>query len=51
MELIDWMYMQYNFRGGITLGQENGTLLGSSDKTVNEFKLEFGAYTELSFPV
>ena len=37
--------------GGISPGQESGTVLGYSDKYVNKFKLGFDVEIELSFSI
>ena len=41
MELIYWLYTVSNFSGVISLVQGCDTVLGYSDKNVNEFKVGF----------
>ena len=51
MELIYWLYTISNFSGVISLVQGCDTVLGYSDKNVNEFKVGFDAKNVLSFTV
>ena len=37
--------------GGVSLGKESGTVMGSFDKYIKEIKFSFDAEIELLFPV
>ena len=44
-----WICIKSNLSGVFPLGQESGTVVGSSYIYVNAFKIGFDARTELSF--